>query len=88
LDSLANQLGRWLSKSVLSEILQDALPIEATESCKTFEVYGKHYVAYLVIGCGEYKDEAYTGEILRHYTKSHFLDHLNRDTGGHFKYGF
>jgi hypothetical protein len=78
---------------VLSEILQDALPIETTESCKTFEVYWKHYVAYLVTeegvgGCGEYKDEAYTGKILRHYTKSHFLDHLNRDTDGHFKYGF
>jgi hypothetical protein len=75
---------------VLSEILQDALPIETTESCKTFEVYWKHYLAYLVIeegvgGCGEYKDEAYTNKLLRHYTKSHFLDHLNRDTGGPFK---
>jgi hypothetical protein len=32
---------------------------------------------------GENGDEVYTGKLLRHYTKSHFLDHLGRDTGGH-----
>jgi hypothetical protein len=78
------------SESALSETLKGAIPIETTESCKTFELYWKHYAAYLVTeegvgGCGEYKDEAYTGKLLRRYTKSHFLDHLNRDTGGHFK---
>jgi hypothetical protein len=30
-----------------------------------------------------YDDESYTGSILRVYTKSHFLNHLARDTGGH-----
>lgn len=66
------------------------IPIESTETCRTFELYWKHYVAYLVTeegvgSCGEYEDEAYTGKLLRHYTKSHFLEHLARDTGGHFK---
>ena len=31
---------------------------------------------------GSDKDEVYTGNLLRVYTKSHFLDHLSRDTGG------
>jgi hypothetical protein len=31
------------------------------------------------------EDEVYTGNLLRVYTKSHFLDHLSRDTGGHFE---
>jgi len=30
-----------------------------------------------------YDDEVYIGKILRVYTKSHFLDHVMRDTGGH-----
>jgi len=30
-----------------------------------------------------YDDESYTGSILQVYTKSHFLDHLAPDTGGH-----
>lgn len=30
-----------------------------------------------------YADEVYVGRILRVYTKSHFLDHIMRDTGGH-----
>lgn len=65
-------------------------PMEAAENSKTFELYWKHYVAYLVTeecvgSCGKYQDEVYAGKLLRHYTKSHFLDHLIRDTGGHFK---
>jgi hypothetical protein len=32
-----------------------------------------------------YEDEVYTGRILREYTKSHFLDHIMRDTGGHIQ---
>jgi hypothetical protein len=32
-----------------------------------------------------YADEVYTGKILRVYTKSHFLDHVMRDTGDHIQ---
>ena len=32
-----------------------------------------------------YDDEVYIGKILRVYTKSHFLDHVMRDTGGHIQ---
>jgi hypothetical protein len=34
---------------------------------------------------GNYEDEVYTGKLFREYTKSHFLDLLARDTGGHFE---
>src|SRR5208283_2351548 len=72
----------------LAEILKDSWPIESTASCKSFELSWKHYVAYLVTeecvgSCGGYDDEAYTGELFRVYTKSHFLEHLARDTGAH-----
>jgi hypothetical protein len=45
-------------------------------------------VAYLVTeecvgSCGRDDDEIYTGKLFREYTKSHFLEHLSRDTGGH-----
>jgi hypothetical protein len=71
-------------------ILESAHPIESTANCATFELYWKHYVAYLVTeecvgGCGEYGDETYTGNLFRHYSKSHFLEHLARDTGSHFR---
>jgi hypothetical protein len=64
-------------------------PIQPTEGCKAFELYWKHYFAYLVTeecsgSCGKYEDETYTGKILREYSRSHFRDHLARDTGGHF----
>ena len=57
--------------------------------CQAFELHWKNYVAYLVTeecvgSCGNYKDEAFTGNRFRHYTKSHFLEHCSRDTGGHF----
>ena len=63
-------------------------PVESVEGCKTFELSWKRYAAYLVteelIGAGgTYDDEIYTGRLLRVYTKSHFLDYLARDTGGH-----
>ncbi len=65
-------------------------PIESVEGCKTFSLSWKHYLAYLVteelVGSNAlngYADEVYTGKILRVYTKSHFLDHVMRDTGGH-----
>jgi hypothetical protein len=45
-------------------------------------------VAYVVTeecvgSCGQGADEIYCGKLFRVYTKSHFLDHLARDTGGH-----
>lgn len=74
----------------LEAILKDASPIESVEGCRIFEIHWKHYAAYLVteelVGSNSvtgYDDENYTGKILRVYTRSHFLDHLTRDTGGH-----
>lgn len=72
----------------LAEIITDYSPIESTEECKRFELSWKHYIAYLVTeecvgSCGLYDDEVYTGKVLRVYTKSHFLEYLARDTGGH-----
>jgi hypothetical protein len=71
-----------------ANILDDAHPIETTDTCRTFEFFWKHYVAYLVteecVGSrGTYGDEVYTGTVLRRYSRSHFLEHLARDTGGH-----
>jgi hypothetical protein len=72
----------------LSEIVTNAAPIETIEGCKSFELYWKHCAAYLVteeiVGLrGAYDDEVFTGSIFRVYTKSHFLEHLARDTGCH-----
>jgi hypothetical protein len=72
----------------LSQILKDSWPIESIEGCKTFHLYWKHYAAYLVTeemvgSIGRYDDEVFRGKLLRVYSKSHFLDHLARDTGGH-----
>ncbi len=72
----------------LAEILKNSWPIESTASCKSFELSWKYYIAYLVTeecvgSCGRYDDEVYTGKLLRVYTKSHFLEHLARDTGAH-----
>jgi hypothetical protein len=74
----------------LNQIMKGASPIESTDSCRTFELTWKHYVAYLVTeecvgSCGPNGDEIFTGKLLRVYTKSHFLEHLSRDTGGHTK---
>lgn len=72
----------------LAEIMAGVSPIESTEDCKSFEVFWERYVAYLVTeecvgSCGNECDESYEGTLFRAYTKSHFLDHLARDTGGH-----
>ena len=72
----------------LEEILRDSSPIESTDACRIFELTWERYVAYLVTeecvgSCGQDADEIYTGKLFRVYTKSHFLDHLARDTGGH-----
>ncbi len=72
----------------LAKILKGASPIESTEDCRSFELTWNHYVAYLVTeecvgSCGSYNDEMFSGKLFRVYTKSHFLEHLARDTGGH-----
>jgi hypothetical protein len=72
----------------LAELLRGTSPIESTEAARSFELTWKHYVAYLVTeelvgSCGHYDDEVFTGSVFRMYTKSHFLEHLARDTGGH-----
>lgn len=77
------------SPSPFAEIVAGAALIKAV-GCRTFELQWSRYVAYLVteevLGSGSsYADEVYTGNLLRVYTKSHFLDHLARDTGGHFE---
>jgi hypothetical protein len=76
----------------LSELMRDACPIESIEGCKTFELYWKRYASYLVTeesvgsnAIGGYEDEVFSGTILRVYSKSHFLDYLGRDTGGHLE---
>jgi hypothetical protein len=71
-------------------LLAGAAAIESTKNCKTFVLYWPLYVAYLVTeeavgSCGNQKDEIFTGRFFRTYEKSHLLDHISRDTGGHFK---
>lgn len=80
----------WVDTEVpeLAKILADASPIESGPGCRTFELSWKHYAAYLVTeemvgSCGRYEDEIFTGKLLRVYAKSHFLEHLARDTGAH-----
>jgi hypothetical protein len=63
-------------------------PIRTTDKCLSFEIGWNRYVAYLVteemVGSGgDSSDEIYTGRLFRTYTKSHFLEHLSRDTGYH-----
>lgn len=77
-------------RAELATLLNGAHPIESVEGCKKFHLSWKHYLAYLVteelVGSNAsngYDDEVYDGRILRVYTKSHFLDHVMRDTGGH-----
>ena len=74
----------------LADLRTDTRPIESIEGCKIFELSWKQCLAYLVTeelvgSCGDYKDESYYGKLFRVYTKSHFLDHLARDTGGHLE---
>lgn len=71
-------------------LLQGAAPIEHLDGSKVFRLFWKLYVAYLVteelVGSnGKYEDEVYEGKLLRIYSRSHFLQHLERDTGGHFE---
>ena len=72
----------------LAELAKGASAIESTEVCVSFELLWTRYAAYLVTeecvgSCGECSDESYEGNLFRVYTKSHFLEYLARDTGGH-----
>jgi len=74
--------------SELSFLLDSAAPIESVPGCQAFRLYWKGYAAYLVTeecvgSCGHFEDEVFEGDRLRIYSKSHFLDHLARDTGAH-----
>lgn len=67
-------------------------PIESVSGCMTFKLYWVRYAAYLVTeelvgsnASGGYEDEVFEGKLLRLYSKSHFLEHLTRDTGGHIE---
>ena len=76
--------------SPFGELRKGASPIKAVGGCRTLELQWSRYVAYLVteeiVGSGgTHEDEVYTGNLLRVYTKSHFLDYLSRDTGGYFE---
>src|SRR6202035_5421592 len=89
-EAVANRAGAGLvqADTPLTEILKDSFPIESIEGCKRFELFWRTYVAYLVTeecvgSCGESAGETYSGKLFRLYTKSHFLDHLARDTGAH-----
>jgi hypothetical protein len=84
-----NKISRFHALTRVLSVM-DASPIESVEICGVFELYWKRYAAYLVTGeligsnaRTEYDDECYTGRLLRVYSKSHFLDHGARDTGGH-----
>lgn len=71
-----------------SGLQKGASPIRSTDSCKVFELRWHRYIAYLVTeemagSAGSYKEEKFIGNLFRTYTRSHFLDHLSRDTGGH-----
>lgn len=79
-------------KPELANLLEGTHPIESVQGCKAFQLSWTHYLAYLVteelVGSNApngYDDEIYTGKILRIYTRSHFLDHIRRDTGGHIQ---
>lgn len=90
-EAVVNEAAAMVSdRPELASLLAGAHPIESLEGCKTFSLTWKHYLAYLVteelVGSNAlngYADEVYTGRILRVYTRSHFLDHIMRDTGGH-----
>ncbi len=76
--------------SPFAEILGGATPVKTIDGCRRFELQWSRYIAYLVteetVGSGgSYEDEVYTGKLFREYSKSHFLDLLARDTGGHFE---
>lgn len=93
-EAVANKFGVLPAKlrelPELQHIFARARPIESIEGCCRFELYWKRYIAYLVteesIGSTAkhgYSDESYSGTTLRRYSKSHFLDHIRKDTGSY-----
>jgi hypothetical protein len=90
-EAVANRRGAVASRPGIPTtegLWTECAPIESTEDCRTFELLWERYVAYLVTeecvgSCGQYDDEVFTSRLFRVYTKSHFLQHLSRDTGGH-----
>jgi hypothetical protein len=71
-------------------VIEDATPIEPTDTCSVFTLHWKNYVSYCVTeemhgSTGKYEDEEYTGKLLRIYAKSHFLSHVAVDTGAHLE---
>jgi hypothetical protein len=92
-EAIVNEAATVVSeRPELEAVRAGAHPIESVEGCRTFQLSWKHYLAYLVteelVGSNAlsgYADEIYSGRILRAYTKSHFLDHVMRDTGGHIQ---
>jgi hypothetical protein len=87
-EAVANEAKTGRSELPGGIVIEDATPIESTDSCKVFVLYWKNYVAYCVTeemhgSCGRYDDEEYVGRLLRIYTRSHFLNHIAVDTGAH-----
>jgi hypothetical protein len=67
----------------------DSSPIEPTEECKVFRLHWKNYVSYCVTeemhgSTGKYDEEKYSGRLIRIYSKSNFLDFVEKNTGAHF----
>lgn len=89
LDSVSAPYLREISESrdnSLRVVVEEAG--ESTKGARRFELRWSNYVAYLVAEGGvgstaqdDREDEAYNGRTLRLYSKSHFLEHLARDTG-------
>jgi hypothetical protein len=76
--------------SPFGELRKGASLIKSVEGCGAFELQWSRYVAYVVTeegvcSGGSDEDEVYTGNLLRMYTKSHFLHNLSRETAGHFE---
>lgn len=92
-EAVVNEAKRGKMKSTqlpadLAFLLNDAAPFETVDGCLAFRFYRKCYAAFLVTeecvgSCGHYDDEVFEGNRLRIYSKSHFLEHLARDTGAH-----
>ena len=88
-EAIANRAGvPGVLNSEVAGLIEGSWPIESVKGCKKFEILWNRYVAYLVTeemsgSCGRYEDEIYTGRLLRVYSKSHFMEHLSKDTGGH-----
>jgi hypothetical protein len=82
------QIGPSNMAPAMAAIVKDSNPIESTGESLIYRLYWKLYAAYLVTeemvgSCGNDDDESYEGRLFRLYTRSHFLDHLSRDTGAH-----